>query len=105
MRKGGRADLALVGLIGPIGDKIDAELAFGRFNGGIDLAGRNAMALGIELEVFDESLPSNASFRRAAAERSCDPLSRPAPVLRAPKFFDALLHDRTDWRISSMRTR
>ena len=39
--EGGRADLALVGLIGPVGDKIDTELAFGRFNSRIDLTGRN----------------------------------------------------------------
>src|SRR6266581_345449 len=54
MREGGRADLASVGLVGAVGDEVDAEFAFGRFDGGIDFAGRHAMPFGIELEVLDD---------------------------------------------------
>src|SRR5207237_2873635 len=53
MRKTGRADLALVGLVAAVGDEIDTELALGRLDRGIDLAGRHVEALGIELEVMD----------------------------------------------------
>ena len=35
----GRADLAAVGLVGAVGDQIDAELALGAFGRDIDLAG------------------------------------------------------------------
>jgi hypothetical protein len=45
VREGGGADLAFVGLVGAVGDEVDAEFAFGRFDGGIDFAGWNAMSL------------------------------------------------------------
>src|SRR2546430_2025075 len=50
MSEAGRADLALVGLVGAVGDKIDAELALGRLDGGVDFARRHVKALGVELE-------------------------------------------------------
>src|SRR5581483_3169735 len=53
-RKTGRADLALVRLVAAVGDRINAELALGRFDRGIDLAGRHVHALGVELEVMDQ---------------------------------------------------
>jgi hypothetical protein len=40
MRKARGANLAAVGLVGAVGDEIDAELALRRFDGGIDFAGR-----------------------------------------------------------------
>jgi hypothetical protein len=54
MREAGRADLAAVGLVGAVGDEIDAELALRRLDGGIGLAGRHVEALGVELEVMDQ---------------------------------------------------
>src|ERR1700753_972388 len=40
MRKTRRADLALVRLVGAVGDEVDAELALGRLDCGVDFAGR-----------------------------------------------------------------
>ena len=40
MREARRADLAAIRLVGAVGHQIDAELALGRFDRGIDLAGR-----------------------------------------------------------------
>jgi hypothetical protein len=54
MREARRADLAAIGLVGAVGDEIDAELALGRFDRGVDLAGRHVEALGVELEVMDQ---------------------------------------------------
>src|SRR5262245_26250671 len=56
MREARRADLALVRLVGAVGDQIDAELALGRLDRGVDLAGRHVEALGVELEVMDQRL-------------------------------------------------
>ena len=49
-----RADLAFVGLVGAVGDEIDAELALGRLDRGIDLARRHVEAFGEQLEVMDQ---------------------------------------------------
>src|SRR2546430_16441928 len=62
MREGGRADLAFVWLVGAVGDEVDAEFAFGRFDGGIDLAGRDTMPFGIELEVLDDGFHRTFHF-------------------------------------------
>ena len=51
-----RAHLAAIRFVGAVGDQIDAELALGRLDIGVDLAGRRAEALGIELEVVDHRL-------------------------------------------------
>ena len=56
MREAGRAQLAAVGLVGAVRHEIDAELAFGRLDRRIDLAGRHFVAFGVELEVVDERL-------------------------------------------------
>jgi hypothetical protein len=44
MRKGGRADLAFVGLVGPVGDKVDPKFTLGRFDRGVNLTAWNAVA-------------------------------------------------------------
>src|SRR5579871_1898746 len=49
-----RADLALVGLVGAVGDEVDAELALGRLDGRVDLTCGDVEALGVELEMMDE---------------------------------------------------
>src|SRR5215470_3338900 len=54
MREARRADLALVGLVGAVGDEIDAELPLGRLDCGVDLASRHVKAFGVELEVMDQ---------------------------------------------------
>src|SRR6202171_1420683 len=56
MRKTWRADLAFVGLVGAVGDQVDAELALRRLDRSVDLAGRHMEALGIELAVMDQRL-------------------------------------------------
>src|SRR5437660_5188244 len=52
----GRAELQPVGLVGAVGDEIDAELALRRLDRSVDLAFGNMHALGDELEVVDELL-------------------------------------------------
>ena len=54
MAERGRPDLAAVGLVGAVGDEIDAELALGAFGRDIYLAGGDVIALGVELEVVDQ---------------------------------------------------
>src|SRR5213083_608947 len=44
--KAGRPDFALVGLVAAVGDEIDAELALGRLDRGVDLARGNVKAFG-----------------------------------------------------------
>src|SRR5262245_23164192 len=46
VREAGRADLQAVRLVRPVGDQVDAELAFRRLDRGVALAGRNVHALG-----------------------------------------------------------
>src|SRR5260370_41238187 len=53
MRKGGRADLALVGPAGPIRNKIHTKFTLGSLDRGADLSGRHPAAFGIALEAFD----------------------------------------------------
>src|SRR3990170_3747759 len=54
MREAGRADLQAVGLVGAVGDEVDAELALGRLDRGVGLALGHVHALGEELEVMDQ---------------------------------------------------
>src|SRR5438874_3217607 len=93
MREGGSADLAFVWLVGAVGDEIDAEFAFGRFDRGIDFAGRDAVPFGIELEVFDDSF--HRTFHFAPSRRNDLVIAggnEPLAVGLA-KLFDALFHD------------
>jgi hypothetical protein len=62
MRVAGRSDFALVGFVGAVGDQIDAELALGRFDRGIGLAGRHVETLGVELEVVDQRFHGTFHF-------------------------------------------
>src|SRR5262249_28405761 len=54
VRKTGSADLAFVRLVRAIGDQIDAKLALGRLDRGINFASGHVVALGVELEVMDQ---------------------------------------------------
>src|SRR5277367_3132971 len=56
MREAGRAKFDAVGLVRAVGYQINAELALGRLDRRIDLACRDLVALGIELEVMDQRL-------------------------------------------------
>src|SRR5262245_46722646 len=56
VRKARRPELAAIGAIGAVGDEIDAELALRRLDGDVYLSGRHVIALGVELEVLDQSL-------------------------------------------------
>ena len=93
MRKARRADLAAIGLVGAVGDQIDAELALGRFDGGIDLAGRHVIAFGVELEMVDQRF--HRALHLAALGRHDLAIGRGnRAVLSSPsRQFDALLHD------------
>src|SRR5450759_1141374 len=93
MREAGRADLALVRLVGAVGDQIDAELALGRLDRGIHFAGRHVEALGVELEVLDQRF-HGALHLAALGRHDFAVVDRdPALALGAAQFFQALLHD------------
>src|SRR6266508_4363845 len=91
MRETRRADLAAVGLVGAIGHEIDAELALGRLDGGVGLAGRHLVALGVKLEVMDQgfhrALHLTAAWRRDLAVVDAYWAGHGA------QRYDALLHD------------
>ena len=61
-----RADLAAIRLVGAVGHEIDAELALGRLDRRVGLAGRHVVALGVELEVMDQRFhrPLHLAARR-----------------------------------------
>ncbi len=106
MREARRADLALVRFVGAVGDEIDAELALGRFDRGIHLAGRHVIALGVELEVVDQrfhrALHLVALGRHDLVVVDGDgPLPGRRTQLCRRHCFMILI----DWRISSMRMR
>ena len=54
MREARRAALQPIRLVGAVGHQIDAELALRRFDRGVGLAFRHAVAFGEELEVMDQ---------------------------------------------------
>ena len=93
VREAGRADLALVGLVGAVGDQIDAELALGRLDRGVDLARRHVEALGVELEMMDERL-HRALHLGALGRHDLVVVDRDRPLpFRRAQLLQALLHD------------
>src|SRR5215469_601523 len=54
--EGGGADLAFVGAVGAVGNQVDTELTFRRFDGDVDLPFRHTEAFGIHLEMMDGRL-------------------------------------------------
>src|SRR5215469_11474849 len=87
------ADLALVRLVGAVRDQIDAELAFGRLDRGIDLARWHVEPFGVELEVMDQRL-HRALHLAAARRHDLVVLIHDGPLpVRTPQLVDALLHD------------
>ncbi len=81
MRETRRADFAPMRLVGAVGNQIDAELALGRFDGRIGLAGRHVIAFGIELEVMDQRF--HRMLHLAAAGRRHLVIGRSSPDRRA----------------------
>ena len=103
MGKAGRPDLAFVGLVGAVGDEIDAELALGRLDRGIDLAGRHVEAFGVELEVMDERF-HRALHLGALGRHDLVVVDRDRPLPFGERSFSRhCFMMRIDWRISSMR--
>ena len=93
MREARRAELAAVGLVGAVGDQIDAELALRRLDGGVNLAGRHVVAFGVELEVVDQRF--HRALHRAALRRhdlAVDDWT-PGRLVLAEQPVDALAHD------------
>ena len=88
-----RADFAFVRLVAAVGDQIDAELALGRFDRGIDFAGRHLEAFGVELEVMDQAF-HRALHLFAPGRHDLVVVDRdPALAVGRVQLFDALLHD------------
>src|SRR5258708_32010424 len=93
MRETRRADLAFVGLVGAVGDQVDAELALRRLDRGVDFAGRHMKALGVELEVMDQCLHRTLHLAPARRENLVIlDRNRPLPVGGA-QLVGALSHD------------
>ena len=89
-----RLDLAAVGLVGAVGDQIDAELALRRLDRRVNLAGRHVIALGVELEVMDERL-HRALHLAALRRHDLAVIGRDRAPCRSAlvQLVDALLHD------------
>src|SRR5260370_34472627 len=92
MRKGGRADLALVGPVGPIRNKIDTKFTLGCLDRRIDLSGWNAVAFGIQLEVFDHCFHRTLHFATPWPDHLVSPYGDSSLSFTLPKLFDALSH-------------
>src|SRR5262249_11212466 len=105
MRKRGRADLALVGPVGAVRHHVHAELALGRLDRGIDLPRRHVMSLAVELEVVDGRLHRALHLRTRRRDDLVVSDGNRSRAFPRAQLLKALLHMRTDWRISSMRTR
>ena len=85
--------MALVRFVGAIGDQIDAELALGRLDRGVDLAGRNVEPLGIELEMMNERFHGALHLCALGGnDLVVVDRHRPAPFIRA-QLLQALFHD------------
>src|SRR5258705_4492670 len=93
MRKAGGADLAFVGLVGAVGDQIDAELALRRLDRGIDFAGRHMEALGVKLEVMDQRLHRTLHLAPARREDLVVLDGDGSLPVGGTQLRDALLHD------------
>ena len=93
MREAGRAKFDAVGFVRAVGGEINAELALGRFDRGINLAGGHLVAFGVEFEMMDESLHRplhlGPSWRRDFAVVGLD---RPLAARRV-QLLAALPHD------------
>src|SRR6185437_9943820 len=93
VREARRADLALVRLVGAVGDEIDAELALRRLDRRVNLAGRHVIAFGVELEVMDERF-HRALHLAARGRHDLVVVDRHASLpFRRAQLLDALLHD------------
>src|SRR5690606_8095556 len=93
MREPRGAQLAAVRLVGAVRNEIDAELTLGRFNGGIYFAGGDPVALGIKLEVMDQSF--HRLLHRGALRWNDLAVGRGdrADLFLAEQQFHALTHD------------
>ena len=98
--------LQAIRLVRAVGHEIDAKLALGRFDRGVDLAFGHAEAFGVELEVMDQRLPSSVfmSARRGGVTLWFGDSTGPAPAGEFSRSMHCFMM-RTDWRISSMRIR
>jgi hypothetical protein len=105
MREAGRPQLAAIGLVGAVRHQIDAELALGRLDGGIDLALRHAVALGVELEMVDQRFHRALHGAALGGHHLAVGRRDRAVLLLAQQPIDALRMILADWRISSMRMR
>src|SRR2546423_10191198 len=88
-----RPDLALVGPVGAVRHQVDAELALGRLDRGIDLARGHVMALAVELEMVNGRL-HRALHLGAQGRHDLVVLdgNRP-PTFGQPQLLQALFHD------------
>ena len=103
MRETRRADLALVGFVGAVGDQIDAELALRRFDRGVHFARRHVVALGVELEVMDQRF-HRALHLAALGRHDLVVVDRDRALPFGERSFSRhCFMIFVDWRISSMR--
>ena len=91
--KPGARSLHAIGLVGAVGDEIDAELALRRLDRRVDLARRHLVALGVELEVMDERF-HRALHLAALGRRDLAVVGAHRPFAAARiELLAALLHD------------
>src|ERR1035437_273334 len=85
--------LHLVGPVSAVRDQVDAELALGRLDRGIDLAGGYVVALGIELEMVDSRLHRALHFGAQRRDDLVVPDGDWPLTFGQPQLLQALLHD------------
>src|SRR5262249_21264039 len=93
VRERRRANFALVGTVGAVGDEIYAKLALRRFHGGINFARRNPVTFGIKLKMMDQRF--HGALHLGAARRhdlGINKVRRALPI-RCAQLANALLHD------------
>src|SRR6476646_5017058 len=103
MGKAGGSDLAAIGAIAAIRHKIDAELALRRLDRRVHFAGGHVIAFCIKLEVMDQRF--HRAFHLGALRRHHLWFSTVTGPCSVVSFSQHCFMMRTDWRISSMRTR
>src|SRR6266481_1142432 len=88
-----RPDLAFVGPVAAVRHQVDAELALGRLDRGVDLAGGHVMALAIELEMVNGRLHRALHLSAQRRDDLVVPNDNRSPTFGQPQLLQALFHD------------
>src|SRR5262249_46099892 len=85
--------VALVGPVAAVRHQVDAELALGRLDRSVDLAGGHVMALAVELEMVDGRLHRALHLGAQRRDDLVVPDGNPPLTFGQPQLLQALFHD------------